>query len=41
MAAALAVAVPLLVAAHRARRRRRLDVRVDDAELHRWFRRHR
>ncbi|WP_161624824.1 hypothetical protein [Streptomyces spectabilis] len=41
-AAGLAVVVPLLVAVFRARRRRnRLDTEIDQAELNRWFRRHR
>ncbi|MEI5101928.1 hypothetical protein RB200_29665 [Streptomyces sp. PmtG] len=40
LAAGLAVAVPLLVAVARSRRRRnREDVRIDSAELNRWFRR--
>ncbi|QCX74300.1 hypothetical protein C9F11_02985 [Streptomyces sp. YIM 121038] len=42
VAAGLAVAVPLAVATFRARRKRnRLDTKIDQAELNRWFRRHR
>jgi hypothetical protein len=38
--AALAiVAATLLLAAVRARRRRRWDVQIDEAELNQWFRR--